>query len=305
MIDKCENPVSSETIDYLISNYGDDAKKWIDNIDDTIMKLCKKWRVSITGYEPNSRFGCILYGKKENVDVVMKLVPPCCLRLKQEIECYFLLPYHNMVDFYDCDYELGAFLIKRIFSLPNIELTHISDMFSTMYNERKTMKNVVIGDYKTAFYASLDNAWDVICKCDNLDMLHFLNSITKAKETFDKTAKEPFYILHGDVHIHNILYDSKQVYLIDPIGYIGPFEIEYARFLGTYIRENNLYASSLTALIKSINRNDSMSQNIIYALGYDVTMRACNTFLEGNTRDEIFDAIMWAENIWKLIDTTL
>ena len=130
--------IEENTISYLISNYGQEAQKWISNIENIVELLSNKWHLSIIGSEPSARFGCILYGKSEIYgDIVLKLVPPCCSRLEQEILCYEKLSYSNMVTLYDYDLDLGGFLLRRIFNRPIESLEPISVLFNTMYFQRR------------------------------------------------------------------------------------------------------------------------------------------------------------------------
>lgn len=295
-------PINKETYNYLISNYGDEARKWLDKINDVTSKLCRKWNVVITDYEEHSRFGCILYGTDEENEVVLKLVPPCCSRLRDEINCYFELPYSSMVKMYAYDLELGGFLLKRIRHKPIKELNRIAELFRVMYMERKPAKSTGIISYSIPFQESLKKAWDTIYDSSNELLKGFLPYISRAREAYSMVKENSCYLLHGDAHIHNILNNGREIFLIDPIGYAGPFEIEYARFLGTYIRENDLYHVSLKNLVLLVCGDCCPVENIYLALGYDVTMRACNTFIEGDSESQIMDAILWAKKIWIMID---
>lgn len=294
--------INRGTYNYLVNNYGNEARKWLDNINDVTFKLCRKWNVVITGYEEYSRFGCILYGTDAENEVVLKLVPPCCHRLRDEINCYFELPYSSMVKMYAYDLELGGFLLKRIRNKPIKELNRIADLFHVMYMERQLAKSTGIISYSIPFQESLKNAWDTIYDSSNELLTGFLPYILRAQEAYSVMRKNSCYLLHGDAHIHNILNDGKKIFLIDPIGYCGPFEIEYARFLGTYIRENDLYHVSLKNLVLLVCGDYCPVENIYLALGFDVTMRACNTFIEGDSEPQIMDAILWAKKIWIMID---
>lgn len=289
--------------DFLIGNYGNSAQQWIDNIDGTVQYLSKKWKINIRkNCDLKSKFGFLMLGTTQGIEVVLKLIPPCCPRLEQEINCYSILPYHNMAELLRYDMEKGAFLLKKICCKPIENITMIADLFESMYKERVVATTEQLTIYKKAFCDSLSNAYCKIIESNDKQLMHYLPLIQKAKDVYSKQQNEVSYLLHGDAHINNILYDGEELILIDPIGYIGPFEIEYARFIGTFIRENDLYDMPLKNVIEKISRNNCSIDNIAAAIGYDVTMRACNTFCEGNTYEEIIDALKWAEKIWNLVD---
>lgn len=300
------NPIKGATYDFLISNYGNRAKYWIDNINDTIKYLSVFWNINITdGSNFKSRFGCLLLGTVQGIEVVLKLIPPCCPRLEQEIKCYSILPYHNMAELIASDLEKGALLLKRIYCKPIDSIDMIADLFEAMYKERTVATNEQLTLYQNAFFESLGNAFLQVIQSNDKHLARFLTIISHAKTYYNNQKETTCYLLHGDVHINNILFDGEQMVLIDPIGYIGPFEIEYARFIGTFIRENDLNGISLETIIEKISRQKCSTEKIAIAVGYDVTMRACNTFIEGNTYDEILAALEWAEKTWGLVEQTV
>lgn len=296
--------IEEKTISYLISNYGQEAQKWIEDIESIVELLSNKWHLSILGSEPNARFGCILYGKSDIYgDIVLKLVPPCCIRLGQEILCYKKLSYSNMVTLYDYDLSLGGFLLRRIFNRPIESLESVSVLFETMYSQRQEVQwDSDRYSYELAFHASLSNAKAIILKRSDNKLEEFLPAIEKALFYYRKIEKKKLFFIHGDAHIHNILRDSQNTYLIDPIGYMAPFEVEYARFIGTYIRENEAY-NLLSAIIQKVVCGKCDSRQVLSAIGFDVTMRACNTFCEGNTYEEILDALAWTKRTWNAIES--
>lgn len=300
--------IDKRTQEYLSLNYGEEVKYWIDNIDEIVDSFIKKWNLTYVGQEPKSRFGCILYVEYNNDEYVLKLIPPCCERLYSEVKCYHELPYSNMLELVDSDIELGGFLIKRISNKKLDKLEYIQTLFRTMYMQRKKVNDSINGFfvYADSFMESLARARKIIENSSDKEYKSLLVYIERAKECFSvNLEKKDCYLLHGDAHIHNILFDGETISLIDPIGYIGPFEIEYARFWGTYIRENDVTQDNIDSIIKYMEVNGNLSPSVIYALGVDVTMRTCNTFFEGDSYEEIKDAIMWCKRVWDLVDVLL
>lgn len=60
--------------------------------------------------------------------------------------------------------------------------------------------------------------------------IYVKKAIELYKKNFSNSTK---YIIHGDMHRHNLLVLKNTIKAIDPIGYIAPYEIEYARYIGT------------------------------------------------------------------------
>lgn len=297
-------PIEESTISFLVSNYGLDAQEWIDNIDSIVEELSYKWNLTIIGSEPNARFGCILYGKSKIYgEIVLKLVPPCCKRLEQEILCYKELTYSKMATLFEYDLNLGGFLLQRIHYQPVTDLQPIARLFDTMFSQRKeVLRDSAQYSYEKAFFSSLNFAREEVLRRSDDMLKEFLSLIDKAIYYYDNLNKKNLYFIHGDAHIHNILYDLKDTYLIDPIGYTAPFEIEYARFVGTFIRENKAY-DRLQDILYKVTSDNCTFQDVLSCVGFDVTMRACNTFSEGNTYEEILDALEWSKHTWEAIES--
>lgn len=298
--------ISERTCEYLWQSKGKKAGQWLENYDRYIEYLTKKWKIKIYDYEERSRFGAIYYCSSEKFGkVVLKIIPNFSERLYHEIICYNYLPYSAMCKMLDYDYSIGAILLKYIYGRSKNSLDFYKSLFDRMNFEKKLLKNDCLfgQNYWEIWLKSIEFAKTCMNKIDYLYREKLSNSITLSYQKIDDLKSGALYYIHGDAHWHNIVGNTAPV-LIDPIGYQAPFEIEYARFIGTYVREKHLNTNELVNTIHYFVENTDF-QNMCYYLGIDVTLRACNTFLEGNSVAEILDAIDWADNIWTSITDVL
>ncbi len=299
--------LTQKTKDYLQQAYGSIAEAWIKVFDAHVDYLLDKWKLTIQSQEENSRFGAIFYTfSAEYGDTVLKIIPYFCERLKNEIRCYQKLPYTAMCNMLDYETTIGAILLEYIPGEKRQNVESYLALLKQMQVERHpvTAEDTEVTDYWAAWERSVQYAkmslervsWDYQ-KC----MLECLDQCAK-QLTYGKQL--PKYYVHGDGHIHNIVGNNPLV-LIDPIGYQAPFGVEYARFLGTWYRENKTGTDALREMMMLLSVDAEDYRDNCLMLAMDVTFRACNVFSEGNTQAEIYDAIEWANRIWHSIQEIL
>ena len=292
----------SKTKEYLTQVFDKQAKMWIEQFDKQVELLLDKWHLTIVGQEENSKFGAVFYTfSLEHGKTVLKMIPPFSKRMKQEIYCYQSLPYAEMCPMLEYDSDIGAILLQYFPGNKEQDLDDYLSLFQCMKKERRFVtENEEVTDYWSV--------WEESAACaikgkQNLSA-EYENLLTNCLEQSNKLmpyAKElPKYYVHGDAHVHNIV-GNKELVLIDPIGYNAPFGIEYARFVGTWYRENLIETDELKEVLRSLSDNMQDYLHNCLMLALDVTFRMCNTFSEGNTQAEICDAIHWAWNVWQAI----
>lgn len=298
--------LSQKTKNYLIQSYGLKAKLWIQDYDNYVEELVKKWNLNIHGYEESSRFGAIFYAFSVQFgEVVLKIIPVFSDRLKSEIQCYFELPYSSMCNIIDFDYSIGAILLEYVNAQGVPTIDQYISFLNELYVERRVreLNFIKVQEYWEIWEIAASIAEEkrlILSKEYNYKLSKCLDICFRYKKVLRNL---PQYYIHGDVHEHNILGKDKLI-LIDPIGYIAPFEVEYARFVGTYFREHSVSEYELEHIIFSVlkcGRDESESIKFCLILGLDVTLRACNTFFEGNVLKEIEEAIDWACSVWSFV----
>ena len=294
--------ISAGTESYLNQQFPAHAQSWLLSLPEKIDALAERWKIAFIGHEKNSRFGTILYGKSETYgDVALKIIPWFCPRLKSEIMCYRLLPYREMCPLLDADMEVGALLLKYVHSDKNP--SGKESVFSSLLTQRKPADEACsLPLYESVLSEVLDNAEKTVRASEDQKLGIFLESIEKARENIVLFAEDKKYIIHGDAHEYNMIMSEKGCVLIDPLGYIAPYEFEYARYLGTAMKETFLSDKDFLTLSKRVLPETENVRKCLTAFAIDTTLRACNTFIEGNTYEEILFGGGWAKRAWQYLE---
>lgn len=297
--------ISDGTISYLKQQFPAYADKWLNDLDVSVKRLKDKWQLTFTGHERNSRFGTILYAESKLYGpVAVKIVPWFCPRLKSEIECYKILPYKEMCRLYDTDEDLGAMLLEFVGETRN-EACDKELVFESLYSQRKPAAEKeypLLYPYFEVLKSVTENAKQVVKASDDEKLYIFLSSVQKAESAVSLFENDEKYIIHGDAHEYNMIGSKEGCVLIDPLGYIAPFAFEYARYLGTAMKENEMPKEDFFRLSEKVFSGKGDFKKNLTAFAVDVTLRACNTFIEGNTYEEILFAGSWAKRAWAYLE---
>ena len=68
------------------------------------------------------------------------------------------------------------------------------------------------------------------------------------------------------------------------------------------MKEQDIPAEEFRALALRLSGGNAPLETVLRAFAIDTTLRACNTFIEGNTHQEICAAADWAGRAWAYCD---
>jgi len=114
------------------------------------------------------------------------------------------------------------------------------------------------------------------------------NIVMTAQNIFKKLEQEagPLKLLHGDLHHENILKNSKDDYIIiDPKGYLGEIEFEFAAMLRNPIKLPNLWLNEdqLKQRLEIIKQEfPQLNQDKIISYGFAVNILSATWMIEDN-----------------------
>lgn len=298
--------ISDATLQYLMQQYPEHTPGWLKTFQSEVNRLEDMWGVQVEGYERDSRFGTILYGPSEKFGrVAMKIVPWFSPRLMGEVYCYRNLPYKEMCPLYAVDEKLGAMLLKFVPTVEQADPARKEATIAGLYAQRRlaTATDAALPRYEAVLTSVADNALRVIADTGDQGYAHLAFSVNRAKKAMAEFAGSERCIIHGDAHAFNLLEEGDHCLMIDPLGYIAPFAFEWARYLGTAMKEQNLPDEEFRAMTLRLTQGNAPIETALRAFAIDTTLRACNTFIEGNTHQEICFAADWAKRAWDYYDT--
>lgn len=298
--------ISEATLQYLMQQYPEHTPGWLDGFEDEVARLEQQWDVQVEGFERESRFGTILYGHSARYGkVAMKIVPWFSPRLQGEIYCYRHLPYQEMCPLHAVDEKLGAMLLKYIPTRAQENAACKENALAALYDQRRAATQE--DEMHVPFYGDVlaevsANALQVIARTGDQGYAHLALSIERAEQAMAGFAGEALCLIHGDAHAFNLLEEGDSCLLIDPLGYRAPFAFEWARYLGTATKAERLPDADVCAMVRRLTRDRIPLEEALRAFAIDTTLRACNTFIEGNTYEEICLSADWAKRAWDYYD---
>ena len=298
--------ISDATMNYLMQQYPEHTPGWLANFQDEVHRLEELWGVQVEGFERESRFGTILYGQSERYGkVAVKIVPWFSPRLLGEVYCYRHLPYREMCPLYAVDEKLGAMLLKYVPQTEKTEPARKEAAIAALYAQRHiaTEEDAQhVSRYEQVLSEVSANALSVIARTGDAGYAHLALSIERAEKAMAAFRGSERCLIHGDAHAFNLLEEGASCLLIDPLGYVAPFAFEWARYLGTAVKADDLSSADFRALVLRLTQGNAPLEEALRAFAIDTTLRACNTFIEGNTYEEICYSATWARRAWDYYD---
>ena len=298
--------ISDATLQYLMQQYPEHTPGWLESFRGKVARLEEKWNLKVEGYERDSRFGTILYGQSGKYGrVAVKIVPWFSPRLQGEVYCYHHLPYREMCPLYAVDEQLGAMLLKYVPAAENADPAKKEAAIAALYEQRRiaTEEDAQhVPHYEDVLAEVSANALQQIARTGDAGYAHLALSIERAGKAMAEFADSERCLIHGDAHAFNLLEEGDSCLMIDPLGYVAPFAFEWARYLGTAMKEKQLPADYFRQIVLRLTQGNAPLEQALRAFAVDTTLRACNTFIEGNTYQEICFAADWARRAWDYYD---
>ena len=298
--------ISQATLHYLMQRYPAYTPEWLKNFEGEVRRLEKKWGVTVEGHERDSRFGTILYGQSQVYGpVAVKIVPWFSPRLMGEVYCYQHLPYKEMCPLYAVDEKLGAMLLKYVTVPECADPEKKEAAIAALYPQRRiaTQEDLQhVPHYEDVLSEVSAIALENIARTGDAGYAHLALSVQRAADAMAAFRDSERCLIHGDAHAFNLLEEGASCLLIDPLGYVAPFAFEWARYLGTAMKEEELPADVFLGMAGRISGGNAPMEEVLRAFAIDTTLRACNTFIEGNTYQEICHSADWARRAWDYYD---
>lgn len=220
-------------------------------------------------------------------------------------------------------YKSDADIISALCNLSNklmINSENVQDFDDCLYTNRKIyFFDACIKKIKYLFEKKEICSTDKEKMCYEIEAM-FYDTNLLWKKYFESETK---YILHGDLHPGNMIFDNKiKIWrVIDPIVTIAPIEFEYVRFLEnmTYsqgqglnqknldidIDDESLKVNIINYIVQLVSKNSMLNrENLMCALYIDSLLRTMETVVDSIdyrlSKNDLFKSIAYCRTVRSL-----
>ncbi|MBD3284731.1 hypothetical protein GF359_00170 [candidate division WOR-3 bacterium] len=216
--------------------WGSGGDKWLEAFPDILSGCMKRWKLISITMHPELSYNFIAHGESETLGkVVLKIGVPVN-EMEDEISALKLLNGDHTVRLLDSDSIKGALLLEEI--TPAKPLHALDDNVQESLIAARLIDNIPIPAQRRSTLPTVEKWSDVfdriISGYESRSRGLPVKTVEKAKGMARGLAETSNgkWLLHGDLHHGNILFDKKRGWLaIDPKGVIGDRAYECARFL--------------------------------------------------------------------------
>lgn len=247
--------------------------KWISELPDIIEQICLTTGFKVSSAEEKSRFGLVLYGKYNDSDAVLKILPK---GEKGRNEVKYLMmskcPYLNRPIISDIDG--GYYIAPKGHLKSGISDTIAWKLFGDVY----TCVDTYCEDIKDY----CDKIEEQLQGIKNLNNDTLLEMLLYAKWLYYKYFfHDSMYMLHGDLRIDNLIFINEEIRIIDPIGINAPLEFLPLRYIEDVIfkLDHDEFDETLRRQLKSSSSIGMDERKVGIALLIDSTVRTVSSAL--------------------------
>ncbi len=224
---------------FLLRRQPQETAEWLDGILDDFPQIADRWSLIRVRPEQTSRYGLLLEAESEKLGgIFVKMIPPFLQgRYERELEAMLHLSRSYMCPLLDYESRWNLMVLRKI-----VPARHASfEDPDRIYSFFRTVLDHAI-PVTAPLHWIPDYGDELDEKCRTIDMVPYRKQeimavLEEASELFGREfASAPRYIVHGDLHMLNVLDDGKRLWGIDPNGMCAPIEMEGVRFIRNDIR---------------------------------------------------------------------
>ncbi|MCP5369385.1 MAG: aminoglycoside phosphotransferase [Rickettsiaceae bacterium] len=275
-----------------INLFGKRGKQWIQSLPKITESLSKKWQLTdIVPVENMSWNYVVKAHSKKHGPVCIKVSVDENL-ISDEIKALEYFNGFGMIKLIDHDTELHALLLRQ--AIPGKSL---KDLYQSNKEEPIAIYASVIEALLSAPKGKINtkkHVKDWLKAFDRVPKNKLPNDlIHKAKILSKEMLEQPHdeFLLHGDLHMDNIISDQNEWIAIDPKGIIGPKEFEIACFdfitkdeLSSVDNIPELFNARATELSRLLKIDNSILKNWVFIR---LVLGAC-WMIEDNGKADLF-----------------
>jgi len=222
---------STELKSNIISSQGSFGLNWIKNLPNTIQALADKWSLKNIRPVENMTWNYVGRATSEKYGSVILKISCTSESIKEEITALKHFSGYQIAELFNVDSTLNALLLRE--ANPGRSLCEVArsdtenslKIYTCVVNSLISTPQTNQSKFKTVSHwlQALDHA--------NTKLLpdQYLKYAIKLKNRLLSEVKHQF-VLHGDLHLDNIIEDKTSWISIDPKGIVGPIAFEAAKF---------------------------------------------------------------------------
>lgn len=240
--------------DNILNAYGKKGEKWLNSLPVILKSLVKEWGLSQVIPIPQMNYNFVSYALDvENHPVVLKIGPE---RKLIEDEAFLLDNYHENTApiLYKKNLEKNALLIQKAIPAFHLsvlypdQLDFVMDKYVRLIQRLHFLPN---DNQKRSFSTFIDWFKSLDHLSPDFIPKKTIHKVLDIKEKLIYESKNE-KLLHGDLHLDNIIQNGKDWIAIDPKGVIGELEFELANF--NFISKKELPDASSSLFKKRITQ---------------------------------------------------
>lgn len=215
----------------IINLFGERGKQWLNQLPKIIAILAQKWQLTDIAPVDNMSWNYVAKASsKSHMSVCIKISMDETL-IADEIKALSYFNGHGMVKLIEHDPQYHALLLHQAIPGTSLNTLYLSDKNETIaiYSEVACKLLSAHNGASIHFKHVKDwlNAFNRLPENKLPDGL-IRNAKFLSQKMLEQENNE--FILHGDLHMDNIISDSGNWIAIDPKGIVGPKEFEIACF---------------------------------------------------------------------------
>ena len=214
-----------------INLFGERGKKWVVDLPQIVETLAERWQLTEIVPVGNMSWNYVAKASsKPHSSVCLKISIDGNL-IADEIKALEHFNGHGMIQLIDHDTQLHALLLHQ--AIPGKSL---KDLYQSNKEDPIVIYASVIESLLSAPKAKVNtnkHVKDWLKAFDRIPKNKLPKDlIPKAKILSKEMLDQPYdeFLLHGDLHMDNIISDQNEWIAIDPKGIVGPKEFEIACF---------------------------------------------------------------------------
>lgn len=243
----------------IINLFGDSGQIWLDNLDKTIKELQKHWHLEEIDPVSNMSYNFVARAlTKKNQPVILKI---SCDRnvIEEEVLALKYFNGHGSIILLDHNQKYNAVLLQQAIPGTTLKQLYPQQLEFVMDRYISTMKKIHNHPLpKNNGFRSISFWLESIDKASPKEIPESLliKAVTLKNQLLN--SMQSHIVLHGDLHLDNILCNDNEWLCIDPKGIIGEPEFEIAAF--DFIAENEIATATSQLISNRINQIADKSQ---------------------------------------------